>query len=314
MELEKQLAFDFDLATLDLKGRRFREAAGKFQNLVRASQKSEAWVGLAAAKFGLLLEDVTVAEVFFCFDKAREADHIPADLDTVVKGLSETTIIQLSNLYISAVKAERAAQKQLVQSAIISGFSVMASMGSANEGKNVNSILWAANASINFSDYIKANTSVQQLKGLQEHARKPIEEIKQQVLLFLHDKPDMIASFESTNKRLQAEMADATLTDRDRKQIADNTRERELTQQRKKYVEANQHIIEDKDSPYHTLKRDGIKLYEAWRFKKALINIDKALEIYKGEELLLQTRKQARAAILTAGILIDIAISSLVSM
>jgi len=67
--------FEFELATLALKGERFKEAEERFTNLAEKAKNSDAWCGLAISKFGLILEDVTCDEIFYCFTKVEQVQH-----------------------------------------------------------------------------------------------------------------------------------------------------------------------------------------------------------------------------------------------
>ena len=71
--LDSSSDVEFNLATFDIKGRRFTEAAVKFEALVRTKNSPQAWCGLALSKLGLLINaEVTVDEVFFCFETAKK--------------------------------------------------------------------------------------------------------------------------------------------------------------------------------------------------------------------------------------------------
>ena len=64
---------EFDLATLALKGRKFKEAEERYTRLIQLSNSIPAWCGLGLAKMGLpYTQEVTVDEIVYCFEKAKQ--------------------------------------------------------------------------------------------------------------------------------------------------------------------------------------------------------------------------------------------------
>lgn len=279
-DILKEHEYEFEMATLDMKGRRFRTAEEKFRELIKSTNSSEAWCGLAAAKFGLLFENSSVDEVFHCFEKARETGNSLAELDTAIISLCETTIRELHSLYVKAVRAERKAQRRAFESALMTGFSALASVGERNKSQ-METIAYTATTAISFSNYISANNTIQELKNFQDKANNLIALIRTHVNGFFMRKSEVISLFNEVCEALDIETKELTLTEAEQKKIVKDREQKEKEDLVKKYQEDNKHIIDDTLNPFHKYKNDGVEDFKNKKYKAAIEQFDKAIQIYR---------------------------------
>jgi len=137
---------EFNLATADIKGRRFNEAVVKFETLVRTKNSPQAWCGLALSKLGLLISaEVTVDEVFFCFETAKKLDSSGAgEIESLI---ADTTFGAMTEMY--AVKAFSRQVKDEAHKKMITGLFTTVAGGvlGARKGASLYSTITGVGAS-----------------------------------------------------------------------------------------------------------------------------------------------------------------------
>ncbi len=139
---------EFNLATADIKGRRFDMAATKFESLAKTTNSSRAWCGLALSKLGMATRDnATVEEVFFCFETAKKLDLANAsEIDEVVAENAFGAIAELYAVKKMSRLAKNEAQKQLLTGALtaIAGGVI----GARRNASIYSSIVWGGHDNI----------------------------------------------------------------------------------------------------------------------------------------------------------------------
>ncbi len=203
------LSFEYDMATMALKGRRFREAEEKFKDLAMRINTTEAWCGLGISKFGLIMEDVTVDEVFYCFDKAKAIDESKAaELEHVV---IETSIDVIKNLYDVVLLTQDSIEKAETQRAMAAISTLAGTIMTANNSRNgrvFGSIASAGLTAISYSGYVTAGATVAEMKTLRENVLSHIKGIETSLQIFVTKEVELLEKFTKVlnNKHVHVEV------------------------------------------------------------------------------------------------------------
>ena len=194
---------EFEFATLSLKGKRFQEAEAKFTHLITVTKSSEAWCGLAVAKYGLILDQASIEEVFYCFNKAKLLNN-NSDVELVVLQSSFEVIHQLYGLYTNVVTRTRAVNRQKNMAIITTAVSAFTTINALNDRRVLGSIASAGFTALSYDNYLKAGASHVELVSLQSQVVKIIDEIKAHVREFVTIEKDKKDEFNQlTTKREQ---------------------------------------------------------------------------------------------------------------
>lgn len=241
-----ELLFAYDMATMALKGKRFREAEAKFKDLAMKTNSVEAWCGFGLSKYGLILEDVTVAEVFYCFDKARAAsnDEGVTDVEVVIQEASSEVANQLYDLYVSTVLATRSAQHRKAVAMVSTVVGGISTLSATSKNRTMGSIASAGFAALSYDTYLKSHTTTAELKQLQDHITKIIEDLKNHVKVSLSK--DKYDSFASMLEKKEAYTIDALKTD-DQKVLEKVKSQKEQTIQQRNWWETATAADNNKD-------------------------------------------------------------------
>jgi len=279
--MEQPQSFAYDMATMALKGKRFKEAEQEFKELAMQTNSVEAWCGMALSKFGLILEDVTVAEVFYCFDKAKSiaTDDSSNELYVMAQQSSFECASQLYNLYINAVLATRHAihrKNVAVVSTIVGSFSTIEAV---SRNKTMGAIASAGFTALNYNSYLQSHSSAEQLKQVQSHVVNIIEEIKGYVKAFLGEESEKWKEFVSLTEKRQQEVIETLKTEDQRayekatggsQQVTNNYVVQKLLnkdafvseKERTKYLEEKHEELKDVNHPFHFIKEEAKRLFK----------------------------------------------------
>ncbi len=190
------LAFEIDMATMALKGRRFREAEEKFKDLAMRANTVEAWCGLGISKFGLIMEDVTIDEVFYCFDKAKGIDKTKeAELETVV---IETSIDVIKNLYDVILLTQQSienAETERGKAAIATLAGTMMTIRNNKEGRVFGSIASAGLTALSYTGYVRAGATIGEMKILHDNVSAHIKNIETVLQQFVTKEVTLLEKF-----------------------------------------------------------------------------------------------------------------------
>lgn len=194
--MDTQLAFEYDMATLALKGKRYREAEEKFTKLALENQTAEAWCGMGLSKYGLIMENVTVEEVFYCFNKAKIAntDTVP-DLERLIL---ESSLEVIRNLYAALALCQKqmaSAKNQKIGAAISGVVGTMMTMEQNNKGKVFGSIASAGITAASFTSYVQAGGTITEMRILNNKIKTIIAAISLTVKDFVTVETTRLAEF-----------------------------------------------------------------------------------------------------------------------
>ena len=304
----QSLLFAYDLATLDLKGRRFRDAQEKFKELAMQTNSVEAWCGMALSKYGLIMEDISISEVFYCFDKAQAVsnDENREDILSIIQRSSFECASQLYDIYIKAVLATRSAVSRknvAMVSAVVGGFSTIYS---ASNNKTISAIASAGFTALSYDSYLKSHSSAEELKQVQQQVVELIEGIKEQVKLALGDTSDKWLEFEALTEKRQQEVIEALKTDDQRAYekavaIKNNAKvqigeshsiqsnsapsEQAMAQENQiKLLEEKREELKDPDHPFHLSKESALELFKQRKYNEAIKYANLASSYFNADE------------------------------
>jgi hypothetical protein len=194
--MDTQLSFEYDMATLALKGKRYREAEEKFTKIALENQTAEAWCGMGLSKYGLIMEDVTVEEVFYCFNKAKIAnpDAVP-DLERLILESSLEVIRNLYGALALCQKQMASAKNQKIGAAISGVVGTMMTMEENNKGKVFGSIASAGITAASFTSYVQAGGTITEMRILNNKIKTIIAAISVTVKDFVTVETTRLAEF-----------------------------------------------------------------------------------------------------------------------
>lgn len=113
--------FLMDKAHMALMAKRYEEAQGAYEEILRSSYTVPAWTGLGNCKLFQLSNGQTIDEVLYCYDKARgvESANIEA-IDKELLAYSTLVMNQYANFAIQAIEKAIQAEKDAAAAALIS--------------------------------------------------------------------------------------------------------------------------------------------------------------------------------------------------
>lgn len=183
--MTNSLDFEIDLAQLALRGYRFEEAEKRFLEIARISNISLAWCGVALAKSGLVYSgSSTVAEVFYCFDKAVMVE--PENVEDVKKIVYSSVLKMISSFadyYTSALAQEKDAEWQKTKGYIFGIGSAV--VGAANERQSKFTNLSALGGEVlGFATVANAQSKLSSARFKKERVIELINDLKSKSLDF----------------------------------------------------------------------------------------------------------------------------------
>jgi tetratricopeptide (TPR) repeat protein len=306
---------EYDLATLELKGRRFKQAGDQFMELVLKTQSTEAWCGLGLSRLGLILEDTTLEEVFFCFNKAKAAGpDKTAEIEYLVLQTSTEAIGHLYQLYVDAIFRSRAANFRRTMAMVTTAASGIMAVNAANSNRIMGSIAYAGLTALSYDRYLDATASSEQLVALSNRAVKIIEELKAQVQVFITSDNKQLIEFVVCTKEKEKWVVETLKTDAQRAEEQNVIRIKKETEENQRLLEQKQKLLAQKraeisdnsEHPFHSAKSEGIRLFKANKYSKALPLINQALLIYEADADLSEVQFQIRSRFIRIDVIVCI--------
>src|SRR5580692_6640430 len=116
---EKEIAFNYEMAEMALRGKRFSEAEEKYKEITAKTNSPEAWCGIAVSKYGQLMTTYAVDDVFYCFQKAKSIEEGKiSEIETIAIETSMEVIKSLYDLIILTGRSMEQAQMQMATAAL----------------------------------------------------------------------------------------------------------------------------------------------------------------------------------------------------
>ncbi len=278
--VNQDYTFEFEMATLDLKGRRWADAVDKFASLARTVNNNSAWCGLAISKYGLIMEQVTVEEIFYCFQKALElsTEEEKGQVRETVLYTSKDVINNLSAAHVGAIMASRKVEKEKFWAGLSTAF--MAANTYAGSGRNntIKTVLNAGMTSISFDTYRTAKTNQADLLALADRTKNLIDEIKSYTTAFLLE--DEQGNFDSFLKEANDSIRFLTRTEEQVEQDRKDAERKQIDA----YITQKKIELQDPEHLFHQLKAQAIEKYNNKKDATTIISINKALQEYKDDE------------------------------
>lgn len=222
--MDKELEFDYDLANLALKGKRFREAENKYLEIARKSNSSVAWCGVGLSKLGLIIDnESTIDEVFYCYNKAKTLDNSTInEVETFVLQNCFEIVKTLYSYFIHAHSLEEEAKRQKVMGVVTlvaSSFMGTVSNSGTNRPSLYSDLTALGGTAIGFNGY--ANGKLKQLEATELKAKilSLIGETKSSVLLFVTNQTGKAKEFEQSVDKLHSDIIVQLLPEGQQNQI-----------------------------------------------------------------------------------------------
>jgi hypothetical protein len=186
---DRALSFEYDMATMALKGKRFREAEAKFKEVAFRLNTAEAWCGLGVSKYGLIMEEERIEEIFYCFDKAIKADEIHAGaIEALIIESSLEVVRKLYDVLLITQQSIDKAKTERTIAAISALVGTIMTLDDRNNGRFYSSIVSAGFTAVSYTSYVKAGATIEEMKRLDSKVQTLIEEIKLTLSRFVtHD-------------------------------------------------------------------------------------------------------------------------------
>lgn len=286
--------FEFDLATLDLKGKRYADAADKFAGLARTVNNNTAWCGLAISKYGLIMEQVTIEEVFYCFQKALDVsseEEKPQVRQTVLI-TSKDVINNLSAAYVDAILAGRKVEMKKFWSGITTAFMAVNTYAGSSQNNALKTVANAGLTAISYDSYKSAKSSEIELAAFAERTRHLIEEIITYTTSFLTEEER--GNFDTFLFENERSIKSLTMTDEQQGQEKKQIDQAKL----QVYILEKEAELKDPDHIFHNLKSDVLELFEAKKYNEALTALGKANAVYTHDSKLIEVYRQIQSAML----------------
>lgn len=161
-----------------------------------ALSTTEAWCGLGISKFGLIMEDVTIDEVFYCFDKAKGIDQTKArELEIVV---IETSIDVIQNLYDVVLLTHDSIEKAEIEKTKAAIATLAGTVMTANNSRNgrvFGSIASAGLTALSYTGYVKAGATIAEMKALHDNVLIYIKHIETLLQQFVSQEVELLGKF-----------------------------------------------------------------------------------------------------------------------
>lgn len=285
MENQNVLEYEIEMATLDLKGRRYREAVDKFSDLTRIVNNAGAWSGLALAKLGLITEDVTVVEVFHCLNNALNKAEKKEDIYALSIEAAKEAIKELYEVYVKAIlisrQAERDAFKQKLNSLAGAFFTIDSQMSK----RNTSTAIGAGLTALSYNGYLNSKNTAEELSLAAEMIKTLISEIVEHTKEFnsAFDNAE-VKEFENFVELANLKAVELTKTEKEKKE--DELRLVEEERMKQKFFSESEasEILSDDKHIYHLYKKDAKSLYEEGKLAEAYEKITYAHRIYSFED------------------------------
>ncbi len=283
MENQNIYEYETEMATLDLKGKRYRDAIEKFSELARLTNSTFSWIGLGIAKFGLITEDVTVLEVFHCFSKAKSTSDEKPKIDILTLEASKEIISELYKTYVKAVLKERKVKAEGIKQ-LIASIGILAMSGPPSKANDKLSYMMGVGLSaMNFMGYIDSKESAESLREAIKVIEELISEITEQALEFYSDDSDE-SELKEFKKFLFESKKEATALCRTEKEIEVANEKIKSEQEKKILLEQAQPILEDSSHMFHSAKKKALDAYQNMDYEVALKHIKQANQFVKVDE------------------------------
>ena len=307
------LQFDLDLATLDLKGKRFKEAEEKYINIARKENSSVAWCGLAVSKFGQILDEkATVDEVFFCFEKAKNANQ--EEISSIEKLILQTSFNVISNLYslcLDIYNIGNSANKQknwAIVSSLAGGL-----MGGFSQRSLYGTIVSAGITATSYSSYLKANATLEECKIQIKSIENIIKQIKEKSKNNIEIEKDQLGNFVEDVNKLENKFKDEIKTPAQKQLEADKLGEFYTMEAENRKAIKVQEELSNINHPFHAVKKSAILSFEFGDLKESNLFARQGLNIYSKDEELIKIKSDTETkvkSIVKSGCITDLIIGT----
>lgn len=193
---DQELSFDYEMATMSLKAKRYKEAEERFMNIGSKTNSWEAWFGLGISKYGLIMEGMPIEEVFYCFGKAKGIDE--TKISEIELGVIQTSGDIIKNLFDLIALCQRSAAQanaQMAHAALSGIIGAAMTMRDNSKGKVMGSIMWAGATAISYDGYVNARTTISELKALHDNALVLIRDIHKHTVTFVTAETEVADKF-----------------------------------------------------------------------------------------------------------------------
>lgn len=269
---------EYDIALMDLKGKRFKKAEGKFIGLLKVSNSYKAWCGLAIAKAGLIMEDTTVEEIFYCFDKAKDAPDAEAeDIRSTVFQLTNELMQKIATLGLESNILAKNADREKARMAIKTALGAAFTLKNTSEERPANSIVSATFTAFSYDGYLKAIQNADGFRQLQSNCTSKLQEILTQADSYINEdeKKVLQSIYDVFNLQLQ-------------------TSELGIPKERLQYIQDKKEELNDAGHPYHTFRRQALEHYGKQDFLNAMKNAERAIAAYPADPEMHNIKEKSR--------------------
>lgn len=281
MENQNVLEYEIEMATLDLKGRRYREAVDKFSDLTRTVNNAGAWSGLALAKLGLITEDVTVVEVFHCLTNALNKADKKEDIYALSVEAAKEAIKELYEVYVKAILISRQAEKDAFKQKLNSLAGAFFTIDSQMSKRNTSSAIGAGLTALSYNGYLNSKNTAEELSRAAERIKHLISEIVEHTKEFNSaNENEEVKDFENFVTSADLKAVELTKTEKEKEQDRLENENALKEKERQVYIEQSKHIIEDESHVFHSLKKKAIEEYKGMNYEASLNNIKKASQFF----------------------------------
>lgn len=284
MENQHTLEYEIEMATLNLKGRRYREAVEKFSDLTRMTNNAGAWSGLALAKLGLITEDVTVIEVFHCFTNALHKAEKKEEVKALSIEAAKEAIKELYEVYVKAVLISRKAEKDAFKQKLNSFAGAFLTIDGHRSKNSTSSIIGAGLTALSYNDYLNAKNTAEELSGAADRIKGLISEIVEQTYAFNSDNDTEKEAFKVFVNAANQRAVELTMTEDEKKSSELKKVEEERMKQKYLSQEDASEILNDENHIYHLYIREARSLYKEEKFLEAFQKISFAHQICPNEK------------------------------
>jgi hypothetical protein len=216
--MSNNIEFDFEMAELDLKGKRFEEAEAKFISLARETKNNpKAWLGLGIAKYGKLLDlSATPDEVFYCFEKAKLLEPAKsAELESLVLKNSFDIVLILFEQYLYANTVKADARKQKLLSALtLTASSFLGAVSQNGSKKNYSfysDFVAISGTALSYANYTMSQKSKLTAENSQIEIINLINTIKLKICEFVIEQSGELIEFKNSIEKIQIQISNDSL-------------------------------------------------------------------------------------------------------
>lgn len=295
MENQNELEFKIEMATLDLKGRRYREAVDKFSDLTRMTNNAGAWSGLALAKLGLITEDVTVIEVFHCLTNALNKSENKKEIYTLSIEAAKEAIKELYEVYVNAILISREAKKDAFKHKINSVAGAFFTVDSHMSKRNTSSAIGAGLTALSYNGYLNSKNTAEEFNRAAERLKDLISEIVEQTKDFnsANDNAE-VNEFENFIASADLKAVELTKTEKEKE-----TEKIKLEEERKRldaqtFIENSKKILEDKTHVFHEIKKAAIDAFHDAEYETCIRSVNEAAKFVNYDKELIDVLNKSR--------------------